>query len=103
MHSVSIIAVVFGLFASQATATIALGNNDSNNLMWIYGDNSCSGVVNPNCGSPVKLRNGFSYVVRGCGTDTRWIENADGGFNAQCSRVSPPFATDCGVQLTWKC
>jgi len=29
--------------------------------MWIYGDNSCSGVVNPNCGSPVKLRNGFSY------------------------------------------
>ena len=28
--------------------------------MWIYGDNSCSGVVNPNCGSPVKLRNGFS-------------------------------------------
>ncbi|KAL1797514.1 hypothetical protein ACET3X_004120 [Alternaria dauci] len=103
MHSTSIIVVAFGLFASQAKATIALGNNANNNLMWIYGDNSCSGVVIPSCDTPVKLRNGLSYVVRGCGTDTQWIDNGDGSFNHQCARISPPFSTDCGVQLTWKC
>jgi hypothetical protein len=31
MRSISIIAAAFGLFAAQATATIALGNNPSNN------------------------------------------------------------------------
>jgi hypothetical protein len=31
MHTISIIAVAFGLFASQSTATIALSNNANNN------------------------------------------------------------------------
>lgn len=103
--------VAFGLLASQVTATIALGNNANNickltasidsprrtcwesAVMWIYSDNSCSGVVIPsspvnvsngfNCEyclstdnsnrrRPVRLANGPIYVdiVRGCGTDT---------------------------------
>ncbi|OAG22929.1 hypothetical protein CC77DRAFT_1006366 [Alternaria alternata] len=76
MQSISTIVVAFGLLASQVTATIALGNNANNickltasidsprrtcwesAVMWIYSDNSCSGVVIPS--SPVNVSNGFN-------------------------------------------
>jgi hypothetical protein len=143
MQSISTIVVAFGLLASQVTATIALGNNANNickltasidsprrtcwesAVMWIYSDNSCSGVVIPS--SPVNVSNGFNCkyclstdnsnrrrtvrlangpiyvdIVRGCGTDTWWIDNNDGSFAHKRARISPPSNTDCGVQLTWK-
>jgi hypothetical protein len=76
-HFTSAIALAIGLFVSNVSATIDLGDSLGTNCktppktlhihptapdicadMWIDGDDSCTAHVNPGCGSPVTLNNG---------------------------------------------
>ncbi|KAK7708807.1 hypothetical protein SLS57_008868 [Botryosphaeria dothidea] len=102
------------LLATQAcvvSATIAKGYKVDNSIQyhiaWIDGDNVCSDYVRIGktneglCDKVFKLRNGYSYVFKGCGTNDFAVYNSNGIFNHYCSY--DPKTLGCSANKEWKC
>lgn len=104
--------ILFGMQAAIVSATVAKGNkvgDDAVNyhIAWIEGEGVCSDyaeIVPTNdhpCDKVFKLRNGYSYMFKGCGTDDFALYNSDGIFNHNCDFDSQHL--ECSVTKEWKC
>ncbi|KAK3208955.1 hypothetical protein GRF29_69g254188 [Pseudopithomyces chartarum] len=99
--------LILGLLVQSTTAAVSYGKSSAGEpLVWIEGDSECqatriTGSGNNPCEIPFKLRNGFTYFLRGCGGAGLTLFNGDGSFNANCSPSSKTLA--CGVKQEWRC
>ncbi|KAF2143544.1 uncharacterized protein K452DRAFT_357213 [Aplosporella prunicola CBS 121167] len=111
MRLATITSTLLGMQASIAAAAIAKGNIIQNSVIyhsaWIEGDNQCSDHVNIAkshewlCDKKFTLRNGYTYMFKGCGTNDFAVYNGDGSYNHHCAW--DPQNLGCATTKEWVC